>query len=97
MTKKTENYKNLLRKQTQANRRRAKHNPATTAMVTSSTTIETTLVTKVTSSNTIISSTSQQMLGHTATTGGEQVCLKNISFKKNISLLFRIVNVQQID
>jgi len=61
MTKKTENYKNLLRKQTQANRRRAKQNTTTT--VTSSTTIETTLVTKVTMSNTIVSSsTSQQIL-----------------------------------
>ncbi|CAF4094745.1 unnamed protein product [Adineta steineri] len=64
MTKKTENYKNLLRKQTQANKRRAKQNPTTTTTttVTSSTTIETTLVTKVTS-NTIVSSTSQQILG----------------------------------
>ena len=61
MTKKTENYKNLLRKQTQATRRRAKQNTTTT--VTSSTTIETTLVTKVTMSNTFVSSTSQQILG----------------------------------
>ncbi|CAF3900416.1 unnamed protein product, partial [Rotaria magnacalcarata] len=65
MTKKTENYKNLLRKQSQANRRKARQN-ATTTTVTSSTTIETTLVTKVTSSNTILSSTSQQVLGQTA-------------------------------
>ena len=63
MTKKSENYKNLLRKQSQANRRKAKQTTATTTTtVTSSTTIETTLVTKVTSSNTIVSSTSQQML-----------------------------------
>jgi nuclear receptor co-repressor 1 len=64
MTKKTENYKNLLRKQSQANKRRAKQNTTTmtTTTVTSSTTIETTLVTKVTSSNTIVSSTSQQIL-----------------------------------
>lgn len=60
MTKKSENYKNLLRKQSQANKRKTKQNTTTT--VTSSTTIETTLVTKVTS-NTIISSTSQQILG----------------------------------
>ena len=66
MTKKTENYKNLLRKQTQANKRRAKQNTSTmtATMVSSSTTIETTLVTKVTSSNTIVSSSSRQMLGH---------------------------------
>ena len=63
MTKKAENYKNLLRKQSQANRRRAKPSaPLTTTTVTSSTTIETTLVTTVTSSNTIVSSTSRQML-----------------------------------
>lgn len=64
MTKKTENYKNLLRKQTQANKRRAKQNPTTTTTttVTSSTTIKTTLVTRVTS-NTIVSSTSQPLLG----------------------------------
>jgi nuclear receptor co-repressor 1 len=63
MTKKTENYKNLLRKQTQANKRKAKQNTTTTTTtVTSSTTIETTLVTKVTS-NTIVSSTSQLRLG----------------------------------
>jgi nuclear receptor co-repressor 1 len=70
MTKKTENYKNLLRKQTQANKRKAKQNTTTTTTttVTSSTTIETTLVTKVTSSNTIVSSTSQQILG--PSTGG---------------------------
>jgi nuclear receptor co-repressor 1 len=61
MTKKSENYKNLLRKQGQANRRRAKQTTTTTT-VTSSTTIETTLVTKVTSSNMIVSSTSQRML-----------------------------------
>jgi nuclear receptor co-repressor 1 len=61
MTKKSENYKNLLRKQSQANRRKAKQTTTTTT-VTSSTMIETTLVTKVTSSNTIVSSTSQQML-----------------------------------
>ena len=65
MTKKAENYKNLLRKQSQANRRRAKLNAGstttTTTMVTSSTTIETTLVTKVTSSNMIVSSTSGQI------------------------------------
>lgn len=54
MTKKCENYKNLLRKQSQASRRKAKQT-TTTTMVTSSTTIETTLVTKVTSSNTIVS------------------------------------------
>lgn len=68
MTKKTENYKNLLRKQNQPIRRRARQNPSTTmttTTVTSSTTIETTLVTKVTSSNTIVSSTSQQILGST--------------------------------
>jgi nuclear receptor co-repressor 1 len=63
MTKKTENYKNLLRKQSQANKRKAKQNTTTTTTVTSSTTIETTLVTKITSSNTIVSSTSQQLLG----------------------------------
>ena len=62
MTKKSENYKNLLRKQGQANRRKAKQQTTTTTTVTSSTTIETTLVTKVTSSNMIVSSTSQQML-----------------------------------
>ncbi|CAF5100975.1 unnamed protein product [Rotaria sp. Silwood1] len=75
MTKKTENYKNLLRKQTQANRRKAKQNAAaaaaTTTTVTSSTTIETTLVTKVTSSNSILSSTSQQVLSQTTATGGQ--------------------------
>jgi len=68
MTKKTENYKSLLRKQNQPLRRRARQNPTatmTTTTVTSSTTIETTLVTKVTSSNTIVSSTSQQILGLT--------------------------------
>jgi hypothetical protein len=70
MTKKTENYKNLLRKQGQNTRRKAKQNTMTTT-VTSSTTIETTLVTKVTSSNTMFSSTSQQMLG---AGGGGQVC-----------------------
>jgi nuclear receptor co-repressor 1 len=69
MTKKTENYKNLLRKQSQANRRKAKQNAMATTTVTSSTTIETTLVTKVTSSNTIVSSTSQQLLR-----AGGQVC-----------------------
>ncbi len=65
MTKKSENYKNLLRKQSQANKRKAKQNTTTmtTTTVTSSTTIETTLVTKVTSSNTFVSSTSQQILG----------------------------------
>ena len=64
MTKKSENYKNLLRKQGQANRRKAKQTTTTTTTtVTSSTTIETTLVTKVTSSNTIVSSTSQQLIG----------------------------------
>lgn len=63
MTKKSENYKNLLRKQSQASRRKAKQTTTTTTtMVTSSTTVETTLVTKVTSSNTIVSSTSQQMI-----------------------------------
>lgn len=63
MTKKAENYKNLLRKQSQTNRRRAKLNAGstTTTTVTSSTTIETTLVTKVTSSNTIVSSTLGQI------------------------------------
>ena len=73
MTKKTENYKNLLRKQTQANRRKAKQNTTTTTttLVTSSTTIETTLVTKVTSSNTIVSSTSQQVLGQSIAGGGQ--------------------------
>ena len=60
MTKKSENYKNLLRKQSQANRKKAK--TTTTTTVTSSTTVETTLVTKVTSSNMMVSSTSQQML-----------------------------------
>jgi len=99
MTKKTENYKNLLRKQTQANRRRAKQNATTTTTVTSSTTIETTLVTKMTSSNTIVSSTSQRMLGQTPTTTGEQVCLQKNIFKNYFGffLLLRIVNVQQID
>ncbi|CAF0926148.1 unnamed protein product [Adineta ricciae] len=74
MTKKTENYKNLLRKQTQTTRRRAKQNATTTTTttVTSSTTIETTLVTKVTSSNTIVSSTSQQILGQSTIPRGEQ-------------------------
>lgn len=73
MTKKTENYKNLLRKQTQANRRKAKQNTTTTTttLVTSSTTIETTLVTKVTSSNTIVSATSQQVLGQNIVGGGQ--------------------------
>ncbi|CAF4858057.1 unnamed protein product [Rotaria sp. Silwood1] len=61
MTKKTENYKNLLRKQSQAKTRKTKQN-TTTTVTSSTTTIETTLVTKVTS-NTIISSTSQQILG----------------------------------
>jgi nuclear receptor co-repressor 1 len=61
MTKKSENYKNLLRKQSQTNRRKAKQQTTTT--VTASTTIETTLVTKVTSSNMIVSSTAQRMLG----------------------------------
>jgi nuclear receptor co-repressor 1 len=88
MTKKTENYKNLLRKQTQANRRRAKHNATTTTTVTSSTTIETTLVTKMTSSNTIVSSTSQRMLGQTPTTTGEQVCLKKNIFKNYFGFFF---------
>jgi nuclear receptor co-repressor 1 len=83
MTKKSENYKNLLRKQGQANRRKAKQ--TTTTTVTSSTTIETTLVTKVTSSNTIVSSTSQQMLG--------QVCLRKLIFE-NFILHFRMQNVQ---
>jgi nuclear receptor co-repressor 1 len=72
LTKKTANYKNLLRKQTQANRRRAKQNTTTTlttTTVTSSTTIKTTLVTKVTSSNTIVSSTSQKILGSDNSTG----------------------------
>ena len=72
MTKKSENYKNLLRKQTQANKRRAKQNTTTTTTmttVTSSTTIETTVVTKVTSSNTFVSSTSQQMLGQNVAAG----------------------------
>ncbi len=79
MTKKTENYKNLLRKQSQANRRKAKQTTTTTTL-TSSTTIETTLVTKVTSSNMIVSSTSQQMLG--------QVCFtKKINFRLNFYLL----------
>lgn len=74
MTKKTENYKNLLRKQSQATRRRAKQNATTTTTtVTSSTTIETTLVTKVTSSNTIVSSTSQQLLGQSNLSVGDQV------------------------
>jgi nuclear receptor co-repressor 1 len=77
MTKKTENYKNLLRKQSQANRRRAKQNTTTT--MTSSTTIETTLVTKVTMSNTIVSSTSQQILGL------GQVCL----IETSLFFLFR--------
>ncbi|CAF0787976.1 unnamed protein product [Rotaria sordida] len=71
MTKKSENYKNLLRKQAQANRRKAKQNTTTTTTVTSSTTIETTLVTKFTSSNTILSSTSQQILPQITTTGGQ--------------------------
>ncbi|CAF0840416.1 unnamed protein product [Adineta ricciae] len=64
MTKKAENYKNLLRKQSQANKRRARQNPTTTTTttVTASTTIKTTFVTRVTS-NTIVSSTSQQTLG----------------------------------
>jgi nuclear receptor co-repressor 1 len=72
MTKKSENYKNLLRKQSQANKRKAKQNTTTTTTVTSSTTIETTLVTKVTSSNTIVSSTSQRLLGP------RQVCFISI-------------------
>jgi len=76
MTKKSENYKNLLRKQSQTNRRKAKQQTTTT--VTASTTIETTLVTKVTSSNMIVSSTAQQMLGH--------VCLKKT--KVFIKILF---------
>lgn len=62
MTKKAENYKNLLRKQSHANRRRAKLNAGSTTTtmttVTSSTTIETTLVTKV---NMIVSSSSGQI------------------------------------
>jgi hypothetical protein len=79
MTKKTENYKNLLRKQSQANKRKAKQNAATTTTttVTSSTTIETTLFTKVTSSNTIVSSSSQRLLG------SRQVC-----FIKNVIRIF---------
>lgn len=77
MTKKAENYKNLLRKQSQANKRRARQNPTTTTTttVTASTTIKTTFVTRVTS-NTIVSSTSQQTLGL------GQVCLiKKFSYE----------------
>lgn len=90
MTKKTENYKNLLRKQTQANRRRAKNTTTTltTTTVTSSTTIETTLVTKVTSSNTIFSSTSQQILGSTNGTGQVSYSrMKEISSLNHLCLL----------
>jgi nuclear receptor co-repressor 1 len=90
MTKKTENYKNLLRKQTQANKRRAKQNTTTTTMttVTSSTTIETTLLTKVTS-NTIVSSTSQQIFG------AGQVCFNSIfKYIYNLNIIFRMPSVQ---
>ena len=59
MTKKTENYKNLLRKQPQTNKRKTKQNTTTT--VTSSTTIDSTLATRV-ASTTLVSSTSQQVL-----------------------------------
>ena len=77
MTKKRENYKNLLRKHTLATRRRAKQqatNTLTTTTVTSSTTIETTLVTKVTSSNTIVSS-SKRMLGSANRAGHVSIAL----------------------
>lgn len=75
MTKKTENYKNLLRKQSQATRRKARQNATTTTTtVTSSTTFETTLVTKVTSSNTIIATASQQLVGQN--TVGQVIFLK---------------------
>ena len=90
MTKKTENYKNLLRKQTQATRRRAKQNPTTTTTtVTSSTTIETTLVTKVTSLNTIVSLTSQQLLGQTSISRGDQVRSTTIERSKLFSPLLQ--------
>ena len=92
MTKKSENYKNLLRKQGQANRRKAKQTTTTTTTtVTSSTTIETTLFTKVTSSNTIVSSTSQQLIG--------QVRLKKNRNEINSIFidLFRILIEQMID
>ena len=92
MTKKTENYKNLLRKQTQANRRRAKQNTTTTlttTTVTSSTTIETTLVTKVTSSNTIFSSTSQQILGSTNGTGQVSFLQREISSINRLFLSYK--------
>jgi len=91
MTKKTENYKNLLRKQSQANKRKAKQNTTTTTTVTSSTTIETTLVTKITSSNTIVSSTSQQILG------SGQVCFIIVFECFYFNIIFRNLNVQLIE
>ena len=82
MTKKQENYKNLLRKHTLATRRRAKQQTTstlTTTTVTSSTTIETTLVTKVTSSNTIVSSSSKRMLGSANRSGQVSVARRGFT------------------
>ena len=92
MTKKTENYKSLLRKQNQPLRRRARNNATatmTTTTVTSSTTIETTLVTKVTSSNTIFSSTSQQILGSTNGQVRRSFFSPRGSFNSRLFFLFR--------